>query len=352
MSGRGDRRVRASRQRTVTVLGAGSWGTTFSLVLADAGHAVRLWSRRPDLAAAISQRRVNPDYLPGRQLPPSITATSDAAEALADAGYVVLAVPSQTLRGNLTQWAPHLPEVPIVSLLKGIELHTGRRMSEVVTEVTGRDPSQVVVISGPNLAREIADRQPSAAVVACSDEATAAEVQAAVATPYFRPYTNRDVVGVEIAGALKNVVALAAGIAEGMGFGDNTRATIITRGLAETMRLGLALGADPTTFSGLAGVGDLVATCSSPLSRNRSFGEQLGRGVDVADVLAGSRQIAEGVRTSESVLELAGRLGVDMPLTAAVVGVVRDHLPLPQLAEALMDRPPRSEHDGLSPAGS
>jgi glycerol-3-phosphate dehydrogenase (NAD(P)+) len=264
------------------VLGAGSWGTTFAKVLADAGGDVMLYARRPELAKSITEDRENPDYLPGIRLPEAVRATADPAEALLDAEIVVLAVPSQSLRENLTDWAPLLPpDAILLSLMKGIELGSTKRMSEVICEVTGVGQERVAALSGPNLAREIAEEQPAATVIACVDTDRAAALQAACHTPYFRPYTNPDLVGCELGGAVKNVIALAAGIAEGLGFGDNTRASLITRGLAETARLGLALGAELTTFAGLAGLGDLVATCSSPLSRNRTFGEKLGRGMSV-----------------------------------------------------------------------
>ena len=278
------------------VLGAGSWGTTFAKVLADAGCTVRLHARRPELAHAIGETRENGDYLPGIRLPDRLSATADPGEALDGADIVVLAVPSQSLRTNLTEWAPLLPEdAVLLSLMKGVELGSTKRMSQVIGEVTGAGPDRVAALSGPNLAREIAEEQPAATVVACTDHDRAAQVQAACHTPYFRPYTNTDLVGCELGGAVKNVIALACGITGGMGFGDNTRASLITRGLAETARLGVALGAELTTFAGLAGLGDLVATCSSPLSRNRTFGERLGRGMSLEEVQRTTRQVAEGV---------------------------------------------------------
>ena len=261
------------------VLGAGTWGTAFAKVLSDAGSDVTLWARRPELAEQINLTHQNGDYLPDIDLPQSLRATHDAGAALRGADLVAIAIPSQTLRANLAQWAPLLPsEATLVSLMKGVELGTTKRMSEVIAEVAGAGPERIAVVSGPNLAREIAQEQPTATVVACVDEACAVAVQAACTAPYFRPYTNTDVIGCELGGAVKNVIALACGIAQGMGFGDNTLASIITRGLAETARLGVKLGADPMTFAGLAGLGDLVASCQSPLARNRSFGERLGRG--------------------------------------------------------------------------
>lgn len=326
------------------VLGAGSWGTTFAKVLADAGNEVTLWARRPEVAAAVQDRRENVDYLPGVPLPPGLTATADAERALAGAEIVVLAIPSQTLRQNLAGWAAAVPRTAtLVSLMKGVELGTTKRMSEVICEVADAPPGRIAVVSGPNLAREIAAEQPAATVVACVDHAVAADLQRACSTPYFRPYTNVDVVGCELGGAVKNVIALACGMAEGMGFGDNTRASLMTRGLAETARLGVAFGADPMTFAGLAGLGDLVATCSSPLSRNRTFGERLGRGETLAEVQAATRQTAEGVKSCRSVLDLARRRGVDVPITEHVERVCHEQLSPREMLRALMSRDMKPE---------
>ncbi|MER6398209.1 MULTISPECIES: NAD(P)H-dependent glycerol-3-phosphate dehydrogenase [unclassified Kitasatospora] len=326
------------------VFGTGSWGTAFAMVLADAGCEVTLWGRRPELVDAIHTTHVNPDYLPGVPLPGSVRATVDPARALAGADFAVLAVPSQTLRENLAAWAPLIePQTVLVSLMKGIELGTAKRMSEVIAEVAKVGAERVAVVSGPNLAREIANRQPAASVVACTDEAVAKRLQAACHTPYFRPYTNTDVIGCELGGAVKNVIGLAVGMADGMGLGDNTKATLITRGLAETTRLGLALGADAYTFAGLAGMGDLVATCSSPLSRNHTFGTNLGRGMSLAETIAATRQTAEGVKSCESVLDLARRSGVDMPIVEAVVDVVHNGRPTQEALRALMSRSAKAE---------
>jgi len=260
---------------------------------------------------------------------------------------VVLAVPSQTLRENLTAWRPVLPEdAVLVSLMKGIELGTAKRMSEVIGEVAGVGDERVAVLSGPNLAGEIAQRQPAASVVASVDESVAQRIQQACHSAYFRPYTNTDVVGTELGGAVKNVIALAVGMAEGLGFGDNTRASVITRGLAETARLGAALGADPYTFSGLAGLGDLVATCSSPLSRNRTFGEKLGRGLSVTEIAGATRQIAEGVKSCESVLDLARRVGVDMPIVEHVTYVVAGKMTPMEMLRNLISRAAKPERHG------
>ena len=326
------------------VYGTGSWGTAFAMVLADAGCEVTLWGRRPDVVEAINTGRTNPDYFPGIRLPDGVRATTDPAEAARDAEFTVFSVPSQTLRGNLAAWAPLLPsDTVLVSLMKGVELGTAKRMSEVIAEVAEAPAERVAVLTGPNLAKEIAARQPAASVVACADEDVARRLQTACHTPYFRPYTNTDVVGCELGGAVKNVIALAVGIADGMGLGDNAKASLITRGLAETTRLGLAMGADAHTFAGLAGMGDLVATCSSPLSRNHTFGTNLGRGMTLEETIAVTRQTAEGVKSCESVLDLARRHDVDMPITETVVGIVHDgKQPLVALKE-LMSRSAKAE---------
>ncbi|MER5786225.1 NAD(P)H-dependent glycerol-3-phosphate dehydrogenase [Streptomyces mobaraensis] len=325
------------------VFGTGSWGTAFAMILADAGCEVTMWGRRAAVVDAIN-KGANPDYFPGVELPSAVRATTDPAEAAAGAAFTVLAVPSQTLRGNLAAWKPLLADdTVLVSLMKGVELGTAKRMSEVIEEVAGVSPDRVAVLTGPNLAKEIADRQPAAAVVACRDEDVAKRLQAACHTAYFRPYTNTDVVGCELGGAVKNVIALAVGIADGMGLGDNAKASLITRGLAETTRLGLAMGADAHTFAGLAGMGDLVATCSSPLSRNNTFGRNLGRGLSLEETIAVTKQTAEGVKSCESVLDLARRHHVDMPITETVVGIVHEGKPPMVALKELMARSAKPE---------
>jgi glycerol-3-phosphate dehydrogenase (NAD(P)+) len=330
------------------VLGAGSWGTVFAKVLADAGGDVTMWGRRPGVVDAINESRRNPDYLPDCTLPERLRATTDVAEAFDGASYVVLAVPAQTLRANLSEWRPLIDgDAVLVSLMKGIELGTCKRMSEVIREVADVPAERVAVVSGPNLAREIALEQPSAAVVACADEPTAQKLQLACMTPYFRAYTNLDVVGCELGGAVKNVIALAVGIAVGMGMGANVSALLMTRGLAEIARLGAALGADQHTFAGLAGMGDLVATCSSPLSRNRTFGENLGRGMSLEEVTAATKQTAEGVKSCDAVLELARRHHVEMPITEAIVAVMHGGLSPVDAGRLLMSRTPKPERYGV-----
>lgn len=328
----------------VAVLGAGSWGTAYGKVLADAGNDVTIWARREEVASAIREYGVNPDYLSSVRLPERVTATSDPEHAIAGAVVVVLAVPAQTLRDNLAGWRGWVdPDATLVSLAKGIELGTTKRMSEVIVEAAGVGPDRVVVVSGPNLAAEVAAEQPAATVVAGVDPARTAALQQASSTGYFRPYTNDDVVGCELGGAVKNVIALAYGIATAMRLGDNTKATLITRGLAETARLGARLGADPLTFAGLAGLGDLVATCASPLSRNRTFGEHLGRGETLAQAQAATRQTAEGVKSCRSIRDLARASGVEMPITEQVERVCHEGVDPRAAVAALMARSTKPE---------
>ncbi|WP_282948760.1 NAD(P)H-dependent glycerol-3-phosphate dehydrogenase [Cellulomonas endometrii] len=326
------------------VLGAGAWGTTFAAVLADAGCDVTVWGRDAAVCAEIARDRRNSRYLPGTDLPERVTADPDAASALAGADVVAVAVPSQSARATLAPLAGALaPGAVVVSLMKGVELATDRRMSEVVAESLDLPGARVAVLSGPNLASEIAARQPTATVVASTDAGAAERVAAACATGYFRPYTNDDVVGVELCGAVKNVIALAVGISQGRGLGYNTMATVITRGLVEITRLGLALGARAETFPGLAGMGDLMATCASPDSRNHRLGLHIGRGMTLDEAVTATGGTAEGVKSSRSVLDLAERAGVEMPITQAVVQVLHEGLPVDALAPLLLGRPRKAE---------
>ena len=332
----------------VAVMGAGAWGTALAKVLVEAGGGdaeVLLWARRSDVAEEINATRYNSAYLPATLLSPGIRATTDADEALASASTVFLGVPAQTMRDNLERWAPLVADgATLVSLAKGIELGTLMRMSQVIVSVTGVDPAQVAVVSGPNLASEIAECQPAATVIACSDSGRAVALQRMLNSGYFRPYTNSDVVGTEIGGACKNVIALACGMAAGVGLGENTAAAIVTRGLAEIIRLGIALGAKNTTLAGLAGVGDLVATCTSPNSRNRSFGERLGRGGTMESAMqARGGHVAEGVTTCESVLALASSYDVEMPLTDAVHRVCHRGLSVDEAMALLLGRRTKPE---------
>jgi glycerol-3-phosphate dehydrogenase (NAD(P)+) len=314
------------------------------MILADAGCEVSLWGRRPELVDAINTTGTNPEYFPGVELPSGITATADPAKAAAGAEFAVLTVTAQTLRANLGAWTSVIgADTVLVSLMKGVELGTAMLMSEVIAEVAGAGPERIAVVSGPNLAGEIVRRQPAASVVACGDESVAKRLQAACHTGYFRPYTSVDVVGCELGGAVKNVIGLAVGIADGMGLGDNTKASLITRGLAETTRLGQAMGADPYTFAGLAGMGDLFATCSSPLSRNHTFGTNLGRGMTLQETNAATSQTAEGVTSCESVLDLARRHGIDMPITEMVIDIIHDGKPPHVAVKELMSRSAKPE---------
>ena len=330
----------------VAVFGAGSWGTAFSIVLADAGNDVTIWGRREEVCDAITLRHENPDYLPDIRLPDTVTATHDPERAVDGADIVVFAVPSQTFRENLKGWAGLVPpDAVMVSLMKGVELGTVKRMSEVIAEVTGAGPERIAVVSGPNLSKEIARREPAASVVACADEDVARMLQARSHSPAFRPYTSVDVLGCELGGAYKNVVALSVGMAVGLGFGDNTTASVITRGLAETARLGMALGANPLTLMGLAGLGDLVATCSSPLSRNRTFGENLGKGMTTEEIYASTRQVAEGAKSCSSLLELAKRTGIDAPIAEHVDAVVAGRMTAQEMMDSFVARDPKAETD-------
>ena len=330
----------------IAVLGSGSWGTAFSLVLADAGNDVTMWARREELCAQINEKRENSDYLPGIELPPTIGATHDPERALAGASTVILAVPSQTLRQNLAEWVDFIPrDAVLVSLMKGVELGTVKRMSEVIGEVADAGPERIAVVSGPNLAKEIAYREPAASVIACADEEVAKRLQALTHSRAFRPYTSTDVLGCELGGAYKNVVALSVGMAVGLGFGDNTTASVITRGLAETARLAMRLGANPLTLMGLAGLGDLVATCSSPLSRNRTFGEKLGQGMTIDEIVASSRQVAEGAKSCASLLDLARRTGVDAPIAEHVDAVIRGEMTATDMMASFIGRETKAEID-------
>jgi len=336
----------------VAVMGAGSWGTAFALLAHRTGEHVALWARDPELAERIRSTGRNDAYLPGATLPGGLHVSADPAEVLADADLVVLAIPSIGLAQQLAAWGDRVPpDATIASLTKGLDAVGARFASRVVIDALGCDPDRVVAVSGPNLAGEVAEGRPSATVAASPDVARAERVQAAVMCPTFRVYTNPDRMGVEVGGVVKNVLAIVAGAAHGLGHGDNTAAFLITRGLAEMTRLGTALGADPLTFQGLAGVGDLVATCTSASSRNRTVGERLGRGERIDDIVASMDMVAEGVRAAPLLADLADRHGVDMPMVRAVVAVTRDGGDVREMGEALLARPPRSERWGLPGEG-
>lgn len=334
----------------LTVLGAGSWGTTVAQVLADGGHDVTLWARRPELAATIRAEHRNPDYLGEHELPAAIDATAAVPEALDGADGIIVAVPAQSLRATLTAWreqhpqlAAGLPAVPTLSLVKGIERGTDARVSRILAEAGGIPEERIGVLSGPNLSGEIAARQPCGSVVAAPTKDAAEAFAAWFRAPYLRAYTSTDVIGVEVAGAVKNVIAIAVGAAAGLGYGHNTTASLITRGLAEITRLGVALGGRGETFAGLAGMGDLVATCASPASRNHRLGLALGEGLDVEAAAARVGQTAEGVATARAVAHAAERLGVDMPITRSVVAVVDHGAEIDEVTTALLSRSVRPE---------
>ena len=328
----------------IAVMGSGAWGTAFSIVLAHAGHDVVIWAREPRVADQITTMRQNRAYHPGIELPSAISATTSPETALEGAGVVVLVLPAQDLRANLETWGQRIPDDALVlSLIKGIELGTTLRMSQVVEQVVGIDAARIAALSGPNLASEIVAQQPTATTIASVEEATARSLQQVCSTDYFRPYWTTDVVGTEIGGAVKNVIALANGIAVGMGLGENSQASLMTRGLAEMARLGVALGADPLTFQGLAGVGDLVATCQSPLSRNRTFGENLGKGLTVEETIAITRQTCEAYKSCTPIAQLARDYGVEMPITEQIVQVLHHGQSPRAIAAAFMSRDPRGE---------
>lgn len=327
----------------IAVMGAGSWGTTLAQVATDSGSDVVLWGRDESVVNSINTKGINSKYLPNVALR-GIRATTEVESALTNADIVILALPSVSLRSQLSLWKGAIgSSAVVVSTIKGIEAGSNKRMSEVIIEAADVSADRVAVLSGPNLAHEIAARQPAATTIACANEDAAHDVQLALASPYFRPYRTTDVVGTEIGGASKNVIALANGMAVGLGFGENAQAALITRGLAEMTRLGVALGASQLTFAGLAGMGDLVATCTSGLSRNRSFGVELGQGLSVAQVEAKIQQTCEGVKSCRALLALAQAHDVEMPITEQVVEVVHNALPPKEMLSRFMARDMKPE---------
>ncbi len=329
----------------VAVLGAGSWGTALAKQIADQGTPVRLWTRRPEQAVAIEDSRENAAYLPGFHLPACLEATSDLERALDGARLVLLVVPSHGLRHLLGDAADRLPaDAPVLAAIKGIENGTLRLVSEILEEHLPEDRHGLLTyLGGPSFAREVAQGIPTAVSIAGRDEAVCRRVQDALSTDRFRAYTTDDVVGVELGGALKNVVAIAAGIADGLGFGHNTRAALITRGLAEMSRLAVHRGANPLTMAGLAGMGDLVLTCTGDLSRNRTVGLELGRGRKLDEIVGGMNMVAEGVRTTRSAYELGRREGVEMPITTEIYRVLYEDEPPLDAVTSLMTRPLKAE---------
>lgn len=326
----------------VAIIGDGGWGTALGMVLHRNGHRVRMWGPFPDYLEEVRELRENVKFLPGVPLPGELEWTADRAHAVAGAQVIVLASPSKFYRAVLASFAPHITGQPrIVSVAKGLDKETHRRLTQVASDVLGG--RMVAALSGPSHAEEVARGIPSAVVIACADHDVAADLQQVFNSPEFRIYTSEDVVGVELGGALKNVIAVAAGISDGIGFGDNTKAALITRGLAEITRIGVARGARPETFAGLSGIGDLIVTCASRLSRNRGVGERLGRGEKLEAILQGMAQVAEGVWTCRAALDLARELGVDVPITEQVVAVVHEGKDPRAAVQALMTRDPKRE---------
>ena len=329
----------------IGVIGAGSWGTALAKVLCENGHDVTVWARRSELVAELTAQHQSSDYLPGIVLPSNLRFTTDLEAATSEAAFVLLATPSHGLRAVTQQLSSLSPSAIVISSVKGIEADTLLRMSQVLATLLG-ESVPVVVLSGPSLAVEVAHHIPTAIVAAGNDLAAAKAVQEIFMNPYFRVYTHHDVIGVELGGALKNIIALAAGIVDGAGFGDNTKAALMTRGLVEITRLGAKLGADPMTFAGLSGMGDLFVTCMSRKSRNRHVGEQIGQGRKLQDILSEMMMVAEGVRTTQAAYRLAQQHGVEMPITAEVYRVLFENKDAKQAVNALMTREAKREKFG------
>lgn len=331
--------------KRIAVIGAGSWGTALGIVAGRAGHQVRLWSRNPAVVAAITRDHVNSVYLPGAQVPSGVQATNDIAEALTQAELVIIATPSHATRAVLESMVPALtPEVVLVSATKGIEIESGKRISQLVAEVLGDEfAARFVCLSGPSFAKEVVERHPTAVVAASAESELSATVQSALSSETLRIYTNDDVIGTELGGSVKNVMAIAAGMVAGLGFGSNSVAALITRGLAEMSRLTLAQGGKLETMMGLAGLGDLVLTCTGSLSRNRFVGQELGKGRTLDEITAGMKEVAEGVKTTRALKQLANKVGVEMPITEEVYGVLYDGKTVRDAASELMARPLRDE---------
>lgn len=334
----------------IAVVGTTSWGTTLAIHLAKLGHSVALWARTPEEAQKLQAERENQRFLPGFPFPASLRVTASLDDAFSNASLVVMVVPSKALRQNALRVRPALrPDAVVVSATKGLEMSTGMRMTQVLQEELPALRSRICALSGPNLSAEIARGLPASTVIACQDEALAKQVQLAFMSPQLRVYTNVDVTGVELAGALKNVIALGAGIGDGLGMGNNSKAAFITRGLVEITRAGVAAGANPLTFAGLAGLGDLIATAASPLSRNRYVGEQLARGRPLSEILSSMRNVAEGVDTTAAAMRLSEEMDVEMPITRATYGVLFEGLSVQEAVASLMERAPQPEWLGVVP---
>lgn len=323
----------------ITVIGAGAWGTTLAVLLAKKGYLVRLWVREDDLAIEMRGTRENSRFLPGISLPATLLPTADLHQAVTAAEMLIMAVPSRWMRSSARELAAVLPanSPPLISVTKGLEIETGKRMSQIISEEIPCLPA-IGALSGPNLAPEIARGEPAATVIASRDAALATHAREIFTTPNLRPYSSADIIGLECCGAIKNVIALAAGICEGMGYGDNAKASLLTRAVAEIGRLVFQLGGQAETVSGLSGIGDLIATCASPMSRNHRVGLAIGRGQDYRKTLGDSGQVAEGVPTTEAAVKLARKLGVDMPICEQVYAILHEGRPVAQAVEQLMGR--------------
>ncbi len=334
----------------IAVVGTTGWGTTLAVVLARKGAHTWLWARRPEEADLLNRERQNRAFLPGIEFPRRLSVTNSLEEALSGAAMVILAVPAQTMRQNVKRIAPHVEESTLVpSAAKGLEMDTGKRMSQVIAdELAPGHPSRICALSGPNLSREVVAGLPAATVVAASDEAVAEQAQRLLAARNLCVYANSDVVGVELGGALKNIIALGAGMGDGLGYGDNAKAAFVTRGLDEITRLGVTLGANPLTFRGLAGIGDLITTCASPLSRNHHVGMELAKGRPLAEVLGSMHNVAEGVPTAAAAYRLSVSLDVDMPITRQLYRVLYEGVSPRQAVTELMGRRVGRELVGIS----
>ncbi len=333
---------------SVGVIGSGAWGTTLAFLLAKKGLATTLWDHRPERAMDMQRQRENVVFLPGIRFPALLQVTSNIAEAVEGKEMLLLVTPSQLTRENARLIAPHVgSDTLLVSASKGIEIGSLKRMTEVISEEIAGAHSRIAALSGPNIAQEVAEGKPTAGVVAAYDEEIATRIRILLTTAWFRVYTASDLVGVELGGALKNIIAIGAGFSDGMGFGNNAKAAFMTRGLAEIARLGIAAGANPLTFTGLAGIGDLIATCASPLSRNQQLGRRLAAGEKLEDILASMHTVTEGVSTTRAALQLAARYNVEMPITEQLSLVLFEGLDPQKAVPELMMRDPKHELEGL-----
>ncbi|MBV9230508.1 MAG: NAD(P)-dependent glycerol-3-phosphate dehydrogenase [Chloroflexi bacterium] len=333
---------------SVGIIGSGAWGTTLALLLAKKGIATTLWEHQPARAADMQQHRENTLFLPGFHFPSTLQVTSDSREAVQEKEVLLLVTPSQRMRENMRQLAPYIgKETLLVTASKGIEISSLKRMTEVIAEELPDAAPRIAALSGPNISREVAEEKPTAAVVAAAEHNVAVRIRDLLTAAYFRVYTTSDVIGVELGGALKNIIAIGAGFNDGMGYGENAKAAFITRGLAEISRLGIAAGANPLTFAGLAGIGDLIATCASPLSRNQQLGRRLAAGEKLDDILKSTRTVAEGVSTTKAALQLATRYNVEMPITKQLSLVLFEGLDPRKAVPELMMRDPKGELEGI-----